>query len=62
MTASESKELSIGQRVSWISSLEFVGRVLSVDTDGVEIEWNNGQRDFRHHTNMGDIHLLEMKD
>jgi len=57
MLTDESKTLELGQAVSWGGSARHKGIVLSVDWSGVEIDWDDGKCDYRHHTNMEDIWL-----
>jgi hypothetical protein len=42
---------------SWAGSREHVGLVRSVNWNGVEIDWANGKREFRSHSEMEEIWL-----
>ena len=61
MHTEESKTLKLGQPVSWSGSGKHKGIVLSVDWSGVEIDWNDGKCEYRHHTNMEDIWFEERR-
>jgi hypothetical protein len=55
MLTEQSKALKLGQPVCWIGGRKHLGTILSVDWSGVEIDWDDGKCEYRHHTNMEDI-------
>ena len=59
MTPAQSKGLKIGQRVAWRDSAEDQGTVSASDWSGVQIEWDNGKKQFLYHNNMGEVEIAK---
>ena len=59
MTPAQSKRLNIGQRVAWRDSAEDQGTVSASDWSGVQIEWDNGKKQFLYHNNMGEVEIAK---
>ena len=55
MTAEQSRDLKVGQRVAWLDSKTDLGTVETVDWSGVHIAWANGKEQFFHHNNMDEV-------
>lgn len=55
MTAEQSRNLKIGQFVSWQGNGDDRGIITARDWSGVEIKWNNGLTNFYHHNDMREV-------
>lgn len=55
MTAEQSRNLNVGQRVSWRGDDQDRGIVVERDWSGVRINWDNGKTSFYHHNDMRDV-------
>ncbi len=55
MTAEQSRNLNVGQRVSWLGNDQDRGIVVERDWSGVKINWDNGKTSFYHHNDMRDV-------
>ena len=55
MTPEQSRNLNVGERVSWLGDDQDRGVVVERDWSGVKISWDNGKTSFYHHNDMRDI-------
>jgi hypothetical protein len=55
MTVTESKGLTIGNRVFWRGSSVDGGRITGTSWDAVTIAWDNGQVATVHHGDMREV-------
>lgn len=55
MTPAQSNKLKIGQRVAWQGNVTDQGVITACDWSGVQIEWDDGEEQFFHHNNMGEV-------
>ena len=55
MTPEQSRNLTVGQRVSWLGNDQDRGIVVERDWSGVKINWDNGKTSFYHHNDMRDV-------
>jgi hypothetical protein len=60
MTGSESRQLAVGDRVSWQASTSDLGTVLEANWAGVTIKWNNRSKQDILHNDMKEIELARM--
>ena len=58
MKPDQSRELQIGQRVSWRESQTDRGTVVKRDWSGVTIKWDNGKTSDYHHNNTGELTVV----
>ena len=58
MLPRKSKLLKIGQRVSWKKKGN-EGTVLMVNSDFLQIKWDNGKVSYHQHDNMQEISLVK---
>jgi hypothetical protein len=61
MTPEQSKQLKVGQRVSWHDNPTDQGTVIATHWSGVEIEWDNGETQFLHHNNMTEVSTAALR-
>ena len=55
MTVTESKSLTIGNRVYWQGNLADGGSITGTSWDAVTIAWDNGKANTVHHGDMREI-------
>ena len=55
MTPEQSRNLRVGQHVTWQGDGQDRGVVVARDWTGVQIKWNNGLNNFYHHNDMHDV-------
>ena len=55
MTATESKNLQVGNRVSWHGKADDGGKITETSWNAVTIAWDNGQVSSVHHGDMREI-------
>jgi hypothetical protein len=55
VTPEQSRNLDVGQRVSWLGNDQDRGIVVERDWSGVKITWDNGKTSFYHHNDMRDV-------
>jgi hypothetical protein len=55
MTVTESKSLTIGNRVYWQANPADGGKITATSWDAVMIAWDNGQAATVHHGDMREI-------
>ena len=58
MTAEQSRNLEVGQRVAWRGDEQDRGIVTKRDWTGVGIRWDNGKDSFHHHNDMREIEIV----
>jgi hypothetical protein len=61
VTPEQSRQLKVGQRVSWQNDERDRGNVVERDWSGVRIRWDNGKTSFHHHNDMREIGLGPLK-
>ena len=55
MTVTESKSLTIGNRVYWQGNSADAGSITEMSWDAVTISWDNGQSATVHHGDMREV-------
>jgi hypothetical protein len=55
VTAEQSRNLKIGERVFWLGDDQDRGNIVARDWSGVTIRWDKGKSTFYHHNDMRDI-------
>ena len=61
MTPEQSRNLKVGQRVSWQGDEADRGVIVERDWSGVGIKWDNGKVSFYHHNDMREIAAAPLK-
>jgi hypothetical protein len=61
VTPEQSRNLKVGQRVSWLGNDQDRGIIVERDWSGVKIKWDNGKTTFYHHNDMRDIASAPLK-
>jgi hypothetical protein len=61
VTPEQSRNLKVGQRVSWLGDDQDRGIIVERDWSGVRIKWDNGKTSFYHHNDMRDIASAPLK-
>ena len=57
MTPDQSRNLNVGQRVTWHDSSTDKGTVIATDWSGVKILWDDGKEQFFHHNDMTEVNI-----
>jgi hypothetical protein len=61
VTPEQSRNLKVGQRVSWQGNDQDRGIIVERDWSGVRIKWDNGKTTFYHHNDMREIASAPLK-
>ena len=61
VTPEQSRNLKVGQRVSWLGNDQDRGVIVERDWTGVKIQWDNGKTSFYHHNDMRDVVSAPLK-
>ena len=61
VTPEQSRNLKVGQRVSWQGDDADRGIIVERDWSGVKIKWDNGKSSFYHHNDMREIVAAPLK-
>ena len=61
VTPEQSRNLKVGQRVSWLANDQDRGVIVERDWTGVKIQWDNGKTSFYHHNDMRDVVSAPLK-
>ena len=61
VTPEQSRNLKVGQRVSWLQDDQDRGLIVDRDWSGVKIKWDNGKTSFYHHNDMRDVAAAPLK-